>query len=108
MLHGCPSIDQWHRDVPRSARFPLVFGFSLLAMAGLGFGGWAATAPLASAVVASGSFVATGQKKQVQHLEGGILREMLVREGDTVQVNQPLLRLDATTVKAKLRRLLLR
>jgi HlyD family secretion protein len=65
-------------------------------------------APLEGAVVASGSFVATGQNKQVQHLEGGIIREMLVNEGDLVEANQPLLRLDDTAVKAKLRSLILR
>src|SRR5207247_2555694 len=68
---------------------------------------WAATAPLASAVVASGSFVATGQNKQVQHLEGGIIREILVKEGDVVEANQSLIRLDDTPVKSKLRRLVL-
>jgi HlyD family type I secretion membrane fusion protein len=108
MLHGCPSIHEWYRDVPRSARLPTALGFSLLLIMGCGFGAWATMAPLASAVVASGSFVATGQNKQVQHLEGGIIREMLVREGDLVQANQSLLRLDDTGVKAKLRRLILR
>src|SRR5258708_38455579 len=108
MIHGCPSIDNWHRDVPRSARLPTVLGLSLLLVWGCGFGAWATMAPLASAVVASGSFVATGQNKQVQHLEGGIIREMLVKEGDVVEANQPLLRLDDTAVKSKLRRLVLR
>jgi HlyD family type I secretion membrane fusion protein len=108
MLHGCPSIDEWYRDVPRSARFPTMLGFSLLLVMGCGFGAWATLAPLASAVVAAGSFVATGQNKQVQHLEGGIIREMLVKEGDGVQANQTLLRLDDTAVRAKLRRLVLR
>jgi HlyD family secretion protein len=59
-------------------------------------------------VVASGSFVATGQNKQVQHLEGGIIREMLVKEGDAVEASQPLLRLDDTAARSKLRRLVLR
>ncbi len=108
MIHGCPSIDSWHREVPRSARLPTVLGLSLLLVWGCGFGAWATMAPLASAVVASGSFVATGQNKQVQHLEGGIIREMLVKEGDVVEANQPLLRLDDTAVKSKLRRLVLR
>src|SRR5216683_5207862 len=108
MIHGCPSIDSWHREVPRSARLPTVLGLSLLLVWGCGFGAWATMAPLASAVVASGSFVATGQNKQVQHLEGGIIRDMLVKEGDVVQANRPLLRLDDTGVKAKLRRLVLR
>ena len=55
----------------------------------------------------SGSFVATGQNKHVQHLEGGILREVLVKEGDLVEVGQPLLRLDATAASSRLRRLVL-
>ena len=65
-------------------------------------------APLNSAVVASGTFVATGQNKLIQHLEGGILREMLVKEGDLVEPNQLLLRLDDTAANAKLRRLVLK
>ena len=108
MIHGCPSIDHWYQNVPRSARWPTLLGFLVLLVWGFGFGAWAALAPLASAVVASGSFVATGQNKQVQHLEGGIIREMLVKEGDIVESGQPLLRLDDTAVKSKLRRLVLK
>jgi HlyD family type I secretion membrane fusion protein len=108
MLHDCPSMHKWHRDVPRSARVPLVFGFGLLLAWGGGFAVWATTAPLASAVVATGSFVAIGQNKQVQHLEGGIIREMLVKEGTLVTQGQVLVRLDDTSAKSKLRRLELR
>jgi HlyD family type I secretion membrane fusion protein len=108
MIHDCPSIDRWHRDVPQSTRVPTALGFSVLIVWACGFGIWASLAPLASAVVASGSFVATGQNKQVQHLEGGIIREMLVKEGDLVEANQPLLRLDDTVANSKLRRLILR
>jgi HlyD family secretion protein len=108
MLAGCPSIDQWHRDVPRSTSWPIAVGTAVLLLWGLGFGAWAAFAPLEGAVVASGSFVATGQNKKVQHLEGGIIRDVLVKEGDLVEKNQSLVRLDDTAVKAKLRRLVLR
>jgi HlyD family secretion protein len=108
MLDGCPNIDQWHRDVPRSSRWPIALGVCVLLVWGFGFAAWAAVAPLDGAVVASGSFVATGQNKQVQHLEGGIIRKMLVNEGDLVEEGQPLLRLDDTAVKAKLRSLVLR
>jgi HlyD family type I secretion membrane fusion protein len=87
---------------------PTAFGLSVLLVSALGFGGWAAMAPLASAVVASGAFVATGQNKQVQHLEGGIIRQLLAREGDLVETGQPLLRLDDTAARAKLRRLVVR
>jgi HlyD family type I secretion membrane fusion protein len=108
MIYGCPSLYNWHREVPQSARLPTVIGIAALLVWGCGFGAWATLAPLASAVVASGSFVATGQNKQVQHLEGGIIREMLVKEGDVVEANQPLLRLDDTAARSKLRRLVLR
>jgi HlyD family type I secretion membrane fusion protein len=108
MIHGCPSLHNWHRGVPQSARWPTIIGISVLLVWSCGFGAWATLAPLASAVVASGSFVATGQNKQVQHLEGGIIREMLVKEGDLVEANQPLLRLDATAAESKLQRLILR
>ena len=79
MIQDCPAIHAWHRDVQHSARGPIAIGALILLIWALGFGVWATTAPLASAVVASGSFVATGQNKQVQHLEGGIIRELLVK-----------------------------
>src|SRR5215469_15740133 len=108
MIQDCPAIQTWHRDVKHSARGPIAIGILILLIWAVGFGVWATLAPLASAVVASGSFVATGQNKQVQHLEGGIIREMLVKEGDVVEAEQPLLRLDDTAARSKLRRLVLR
>jgi HlyD family secretion protein len=104
----CPGIDQWHRGVPSSIRLPTILGAAILILCVGGFGVWAALAPLDGAVVVSGSFVATGQNKLVQHLEGGILRQMLVGEGNLVEAGQPLLRLDDTAVNAKLRRLVAR
>jgi HlyD family secretion protein len=103
-----PGFHQWHREVSASSRKPVLFGLAVLIAWTLGFGAWAALAPLDGAVVAAGSFVATGQNKQVEHLEGGIVKEMLVKEGDLVEANQLLLRLDDTAARAKLRRLTLR
>jgi HlyD family secretion protein len=99
---------EWYADVPRSTRTPTLFGFTALALSLLGFGVWGSTAPIAGAVVTSGVFVATGQNKIVQHLEGGIIRDILVREGDLVDEGQPLIELDDTSAKAELRRLVLR
>jgi HlyD family type I secretion membrane fusion protein len=65
-------------------------------------------APIAGAVVASGVFVATGQNKIIQHLEGGVIREIYVREGDVVEQDQLLVDLDETAPRAELRRLFLR
>jgi HlyD family type I secretion membrane fusion protein len=108
MIQDCPAVHAWHRDVQHSARGPIAIGALILLIWAFGFGVWATTAPLASAVVASGSFVATGQNKQVQHLEGGIIRELLVKEGDIVEAKQPLVRLDDTAAQSKLRRLVTR
>lgn len=103
-----PSLDQWHRDVPRSNRRLVYWGLGILSVLGLGFGAWAVYAPLEGAVVASGSFVATGQNKHVQHLEGGIVEEVLVREGELVQKGQVLLRLNETAARTRLTRLSVR
>ena len=102
------SIDQWHKDVPTDSRGPIRIGIAILLLCLGGFSVWASVAPLEGAVVVSGSFVATGQNKQVQHLEGGIVREVLVSEGQHVEAGQPLLRLDPTAAEARLRRLVLR
>src|SRR5262245_21496321 len=73
----------------------IVFCFAVL-------GGWAALSPLASAVVASGYVVTQGNKKTVQHLEGGIIKQIFVLEGDRVFADQILIRLDETQPKANL------
>lgn len=101
-------IDDWHRGVAAGVRRPILIGAAILLVCVGGFGAWVALAPLDGAVVVSGSFVATGQNKHVQHLEGGILREVLVKEGDLVEVGQPLLRLDPTAASSRMRRLVLR
>jgi HlyD family type I secretion membrane fusion protein len=102
------SIGQWYRGVPLSAKWPIFTGLALLVAWLGGFGVWAGVAPLNGAVVASGTFVATGQNKQVQHFEGGIIREIAVKEGDVVETNQVLVRMDDTAANAKLRRLVLK
>jgi HlyD family type I secretion membrane fusion protein len=107
-MSSCPSIDQWHKGVPTDSRSPIRIGAAILLLCLGGFSVWASVAPLEGAVVVSGSFVATGQNKQVQHLEGGIVRDVLVREGLLVEAGQPLLRLDPTAAEARLRRLVLR
>jgi len=61
---------------------------------------WGAMAPLDSAAVASGIVKVDSNRKTVQHLEGGIIREILVREGDAVAAGQALVHLDATQAEA--------
>lgn len=99
---------EWYSDVPRSIRMHSIVGLTVLFTSFGGFGFWAATAPLASAVIAQGSFVATGNNKIVQHLEGGIIKEMRVSEGDTVREGDILLTLDPTASRSNERMLQLR
>jgi HlyD family secretion protein/epimerase transport system membrane fusion protein len=68
-----------------------------------GFGSWAALAPLDGAVVGQGQLAVHGNTKTVQHREGGIVAALLVQEGDHVQRDQVLIRLDDTQVLAMLR-----
>ena len=72
--------------------------FALVAV----IGGWAVNARLDGAVVVPGTFTVESSRKTVQHLEGGIVGEILVSEGDTVHAGQPLLRLDTTIDRANL------
>ena len=67
-----------------------------------GFGLWAAFAPLTSAAVAPGVVKVDSYRKTVQHLEGGIVSEILVHEGDAVVQGQPLVRLDDADAEADL------
>ena len=70
-----------------------------------GFGAWASLAPLESAAVAPGRVVIESDRKTVKHLEGGIVGEILVREGDEVGAGQVLIRLDQTRARATLEQL---
>lgn len=98
----------WYDSLPRSTRFPTIAGVVVMASMVMGFGVWGNTAPIAGAVVASGVFVATGQNKIIQHLEGGVIRDIHVREGDVVEQGQLLIELDSTAPNTELRRLFLR
>ncbi|MBF0213311.1 MAG: HlyD family type I secretion periplasmic adaptor subunit, partial [Magnetococcales bacterium] len=55
---------------------------------------WAAVAPLDVTTQAQGVVMPSSRIKAIQHLEGGIIQEIQVREGESVTRNQPLLRLD--------------
>ncbi|MET1412244.1 HlyD family type I secretion periplasmic adaptor subunit [Roseibium sp. HPY-6] len=74
----------------------------------VGFGGfllWGFTADLDSAAVATGKVIVDSKRKTISHLEGGILRRLLVNEGDFVTAGQALVELDATRARAELAQL---
>ncbi len=64
-------------------------------------GGWSATAPLSGAAIASGVVSPEGSRQTVQHLEGGIIRRIAVREGDTVGAGDRLVVLEGVAAKAE-------
>ena len=65
-----------------------------------GFGSWAALAPLESAALAPGMVMVDSNRKTIQHLEGGIVSEILVKEGSEVQAGDPLVLLTSAQAKA--------
>lgn len=70
---------------------------------GLGLGGfllWAGLAPLDEGVPTQGMVTIDTKSKTVQHLSGGIVKAVLVREGEVVKQDQPLIELDAAVAKA--------
>ncbi len=79
-----------------------VFGLVVLLLLTGGMGGWAAYASVAGAVVASAQVVVESNSKKVQHLEGGIVADIKVRNGDLVKAGDVILRLDDTETRAGL------
>ena len=71
----------------------------------IGFGVWAAFAPLESAAIAFGVVESESSRKTIQHLEGGIIREIRVKEGDLVRAGQTLISLDDTKARAEVQSL---
>ncbi len=90
-----PTPDQAIRKYQR-----LGFFFLLLLVGGIG--GWAAFASLQGAVIAPAQVTVKANIKRIQHLEGGIVKDILVDDGDLVEAGQVLLRLDTTKDAANL------
>lgn len=84
----------------RSVRVFILAGAAVIAIAFFGFGAWAAIAPLASAAIANGQVGVSSRRQTIQHLEGGIIAELRVRDGDTVAAGDLLVRLDDTRTRA--------
>jgi HlyD family type I secretion membrane fusion protein len=85
-------------DVGRSGRLTFALALGLFCTLGL----WAVLTPISGAIMAPGTVAVMGKPKSVQHLDGGIVREILVSDGDRVHAGDVIMRLDDTLLAANL------
>jgi HlyD family secretion protein len=97
------AVAVYGKEHPRSDMRRIIgWGFVLLVLQFCCFGVWAMTVPLRGAVVAPGVIKVHSMRKAVQHLEGGIVKSIHVRENDQVKAGQLIARLDTTQIEANL------
>lgn len=94
--------EKWGGAVRTGTRGVALVGYLAIILFAGAFSVWAATAPLSGAAIAEGIIAASGQNQVVQHLEGGIIREINVHEGDRVAAGDPLFVMDSTRARANL------
>jgi HlyD family secretion protein len=87
-------------DLRRSIRGPVLAGSAVCLVFFGGLSAWSSLAPLASAALGHGVVTPDGSRRTVQHLEGGIVGQLLVREGSRVEQGQPLLVLEDKAARA--------
>lgn len=94
-------MDEW-QTLRRSIRSHLlVGGLGFFTLTGV-FGGWAVGTEIVGAVIAQGSLVVETSLKKVQHPVGGVVSELMVRDGDRVKAGDVVMRIDATMTRANL------
>lgn len=96
---------RWEKHVKSSVNRIAFGGYATIVVLVGSLGYWAATAPLSGAAIAPGTVAAAGRNVRIQHLEGGIVKEIMVREGDRVNAGQELMVLDRTAAQTQLNRL---
>ncbi len=108
-MHAMPDLGDVDFDrplptaqAPTALRAPRLLGVLALLIAVGGFGTWATTAPLDSAVVAHGTISLAGKRKLVQHLDGGIVKMFAVKDGDHVNRDDILVEFDTVEPAARL------
>ena len=90
-------------DIPRwPAGLPVAAGVLALGLLLGGLGWWGVSAQLAGAVVTSGLVTVESNRQAVQHPEGGVVDEVVVKEGDRVAAGDVLIRLDGTRLRSEL------
>ena len=83
-------------------RGQMTLGLLVLALLLGGFGYWAATTNISGAIIAGGQIEVDQNRQVVQHPDGGVVSEILVKEGDFVEAGAALIRLDPTLLRSEL------
>ena len=87
-----------------NTKYTVIFGFFVVISIFVGLGVWSATAPLARAVAAAATLTVKGERKVIQHLEGGIVNSLHVSEGQSVKKGDLLVALDPLQASASVAR----
>jgi HlyD family secretion protein len=98
---GGRSADRPQPELSLSLRKPHIIGFLAIALLLGGFGSWAVLANISGAVIAAGELEVEQRRQVVQHIDGGMVQSILVRDGDHVGAGQTLLELDGTRLRAE-------
>ena len=85
-----------------SARLPLIFGFAAILLMVGGIGAWSLGTRIAGAVVAQGVVEVESERQVVQHPDGGVVGEIMARDGDPVTIGDVLIRFDDTFLLSEL------
>lgn len=104
-MHRDDDKRRWQGGISTQTTGISFAGYATIILMIGGFGAWAATAPLAGSAIAPGVIAAAGKNIMVQHLEGGVIREVRFKEGARVKKGDPLLVIDATAAETQVNRL---
>ena len=106
LLDGKNDLDSLVADSrpSSSSKGVVVFGLIVVSVIFLGLGTWSATAPLARAVSAAATLIVKGERKRIQHFEGGIVGSLHVTEGQLVKTGELLVALNPLQASANVAR----
>jgi HlyD family type I secretion membrane fusion protein len=95
-----PAAEPQEKEFETNPRRIILAGLLVIVLFFGGLGAWAAFSPFSGAVIAPGAVKVTQERKTVQHLEGGMVDEIYVREGSKVEPGQLLVRLKSEAAAA--------
>jgi len=103
LVRSSPNVIDARVEPPRLqevVRMPVRYGMALAYLFIIGGIAWSALAPMAEGATATGIVSPDGSRRTVQHLEGGIIEELRIRDGDLVRAGDPLVTLQSTQAAA--------